>query len=253
MKRSTTSIAGAFALALVATLFGNAPLSALPSPEEVLARLDANLSFASIRYVGRMEITAKGQTRVKTMRAVASGTEKAFVEFTNPEDRGVRYLKLGKKLWMYFPKDQETVPIAGHLLKNGMMGSDLSYEDALESEDLLSRYSAKVLREEEADGRNCVVLELAATSPNAPYDRLLLWADEERWIAVKEEMYAKSGKLLKTRSTLESKRMGQRWFPTRSEIASAIVKGSKTVLVMEDVELDPRIEDGQFTMAALTR
>jgi outer membrane lipoprotein-sorting protein len=253
MKRSRISIAAAFALALGAILIEGAPLSALPAPEDVLARLDANLSFSSIRYVGRMEITARGQTRVKTMRAVALGSEKAFVEFTNPEDRGVRYLKLGKKLWMYFPKDQETVPIAGHLLKGGMMGSDLSYEDALESEDLLSKYSAKVLREEEEGGRKSLVLELVSTSANAPYDRILLWADEERWITLKEEMYAKSGKLLKTRVTLESKRIGQRWFPLRSEIASAIVKGSKTTLVMEEVELDPKIEDGQFTMAALTR
>ena len=49
--------------------------------------------------------------------------EESFVEFTNPEDKGVRYLKTDKNLWMYFPVEQETVKISGHLLKEGMMGS----------------------------------------------------------------------------------------------------------------------------------
>ena len=64
------------------------------------------------------------------------------MEFTNPEDRGTRYLKRDKNLWIYFPKEQDTVKISGHLLKEGMMGSDVSYEDALESSD----YQAKVQR-----------------------------------------------------------------------------------------------------------
>ncbi len=248
MKRWTIALICA-ASGLAATL----PSFAAPSADEILNRLDSNLSFTSMRYSGRMEITARGQTRVKTMDAVAKGSDKAFIEFTNPEDRGVRYLKLGKNLWMYFPKDQETVPISGHLLKNGMMGSDLSYEDALESRDLKERYSAAIKGEEGVDGRPCVIVELSATSPNAPYSRLLLWVDSERWVALKEQMFAKSGKLLKTSATLEVRRLGDRWFPVRSELASALVKGSRTLFVMDKVEMNPVLDGSQFTMAALKK
>ena len=248
MKRWTIALICA-ASGLAATL----PSFAAPSADEILNRLDSNLSFTSMRYSGRMEITARGQIRVKTMDAVAKGSDKAFVEFTNPEDRGVRYLKLGKNLWMYFPKDQETVPISGHLLKNGMMGSDLSYEDALESRDLKERYSAAIKGEEGVDGRPCVIVELSATSPNAPYSRLLLWVDSERWVALKEQMFAKSGKLLKTSATLEVRRLGDRWFPVRSELASALVKGSRTLFVMDKVEMNPVLDGSQFTMAALKK
>ena len=248
MKRWTIGLicaASSLAIAL--------PSFAAPGADEILKLLDANLSFTSMRYSGRMEITARGQTRVKTMDAMAKGSDKAFVEFTNAEDRGVRYLKLGKNLWMYFPKDQETVPISGHLLKNGMMGSDLSYEDALESKDLKEKYSAAVKGEESFDGRPCVIVELAAISPNAPYSRLLLWVDSERWVGLKEQMFAKSGKLLKTSVTLEVRRLGDRWFPVRSELASALQKGSKTLFVMDKVEMNPALDGGQFTMAALRK
>ena len=107
-----------------------------------MRKLDANVSYSSIRYTGRMEITIGGETRSKTMDAIAQGSSRAFVEFTNPEDRGTRYLKRDKNLWIYFPKEQDTVKLSGHLLKEGMMGSDVSYEDALESSNYQEKYTA---------------------------------------------------------------------------------------------------------------
>ncbi|HOX47988.1 MAG TPA: outer membrane lipoprotein-sorting protein [Spirochaetia bacterium] len=243
-------------LALLAALAA-APAAAqgpgLPSPEELLRRVDANQAFDSIEYSGRMEILSGGKTRVKTMRASALGDSKALVEFTNPEDRGVRMLKVGKELWMYFPKEGDTVKISGHLLKEGMMGSDLSYEDALESDSLLEKYSASVLREEEAEGRPAWVLELKAKAPTANYDRRLLWIDKERYVALKGEMYARSGKLLKTSRVLEVARVAGRWFPVRSEISSAIKKGSTTTIAMGDLKLDAPIPESRFSLAELTK
>ena len=42
------------------------------SVDEILSRVDANMSFQSIRYAGRMEITVGGETRSKTMVAAAT-------------------------------------------------------------------------------------------------------------------------------------------------------------------------------------
>jgi outer membrane lipoprotein-sorting protein len=253
MKLNARLFLSAALAAAAAAAAAQAISSATPTAEQVLVRLDANESFKSIRYSGRMEITIGGQTRIKTMDVAALGSDKAFIEFTNPEDRGIRYLKLEKNLWMYFPKEQDTVPISGHLLKDGMMGSDMSYEDSMESQDFRIKYAASIKGEEPVDGRACVILELAAKVPTAAYDRRILWVDEERWIALKEEMYAKSGKLLKTNATLEVKRFGDRWFPVRSEYVSKLRKDTKTLIVMSSLELDPRLDPGQFTMAALRK
>lgn len=233
----------------------DAPSSALMAPtvQEILARVDANISFKTIRYTGRMEISINGETRTKSMIAVAEGTDKAFVEFTNPEDNGTRYLKLGKDLWIWFPKEADTVKISGHLLKEGMMGSDLSYEDALESRDYSIMYTAGVKGKEAVDGRDCWIVELVAKLPTAPYDRRVLWIDTDRWISLKEEMYARSGKLLKTSHTLEVNRIEGRWFPVKSELVSALRKNSRTVFALDKVEIDVALDARQFTMAALTK
>jgi outer membrane lipoprotein-sorting protein len=223
------------------------------SVDEIMSRVDANMSFRSIRYAGRMDITVAGETRSKTMIAMAQGSSKAFAEFTNPEDRGVRYLKLDKNLWIYFPKEQDTVKISGHLLKEGMMGSDVSYEDALESSDFHTKYASTLQGEEPVGERRCFVLELKAKIPTAAYDRWMLWVDAERFVTLKEEMYARSGKMLKSSATLEVTQIGGRWFPARTQYISKIRSNTSTVFTMTGVELEPRLDPQQFSMAALTK
>jgi len=238
---------------LLFSLSASMPAEETPSADSILAKVDSNLSYSSISYSGRMEITIGGKTRYKPMDAIASGSDKAFAEFTNPEDRGTRYLKLGKDLWIYFPKEQDTVKISGHLLKEGMMGSDVSYEDALESGDFKAKYAASLKGRDKVGDRDCFVIELSARSPTAAYDRRVLWIDAERFVGLKEDMYAKSGKLLKTSATLEVERLGERWFPTKTEYASKLRADTKTVFSMSKVEIDAPIDERRFTMAALAK
>ncbi len=252
MKRTVMTIFAAAALS-AAGMSAGAGAAAAQSVDEILSRVDANMSFASIRYVGRMEITVGGETRSKTMVAAAQGSTRAFAEFTNPEDKGVRYLKLDKNLWIYFPKEQDTVKISGHLLKEGMMGSDVSYEDALESSDFRTKYSAALRGEESVGDRRCHVLELKAKVPTAAYDRWVLWIDAARYVTLKEEMYAKSGKMLKASETLEVAQLGGRWFPVRTRYVSKLRNDTATVFSMTGVEIDPKLDPRQFTMAALTK
>lgn len=243
-----------YAVSLISILIavGVAGIARAQTVEEILSRLDANMSYGSIRFSARMEITVGRETRSKTMDVVGKGSQKAFAEFTNPEDEGTRYLKLDKKLWIYFPEEQDTVKISGHLLKEGVMGSDISYEDALESSDFLARYSAALRGQETVDGRRAFVVELSARVPAAAYERRLLWIDTERFVILKEEMYAKSGKLLKTGTTTEVSRVGERWFPTRREYVSKLRGNTRTVFAMSEIELDFKLDDRQFSMSSLT-
>ncbi len=252
MKCRTIRMAAALAAAVAASLAA-AGAQTSPSAAAILARLDSNESFKSISYSGRMEITIGGETRYKTMDSVAQGADKAFTEFTNPEDRGVRYLKIGKDLWIYFPKEQDTVKISGHLLQEGMMGSDVSYQDALESQDFLAKYSASLKGREAVGGRDCYEIELDAKLPTAAYDRRLLWIDAERFVTLKAEMYARSGKLLKASATLEVAKVGERWYPSKVEFASKLRADTKTVFSMTKIALDAPVDPRRFTMAALSK
>ena len=223
------------------------------APEEIVRRLDANEVFGTVSYSGTMEIDMGKRVLRKSMRSVAEGSSKSFIEFTNPEDIGVRYLKIDKELWMYFPEEQETIKISGHLLKEGMMGSDLSYEDALEADSLLDKYALSVAGREDLDGRPCYVLELTAKVKAVPYERQKIWIDGERFISLKTEMYAKTGKLLKESRALEVKQLGKRWFATSLRMEDKLKQGSGTLFTMTELEFDVALPADQFSLRRLGR
>ncbi len=251
------------ALAAVLPLAAVAPVAAQAAPpavslpplggEEILRRVDANNVVDTMAYAGTMEIDLGSRVLRKEMRVVSEGESRSFIEFSNPEDKGVRYLKVDKELWMYFPAEQETVKISGHLLKEGMMGSDLSYEDALESGAMADDYAIGLSGVEALDGRPCYVLELKATKRSARYDRQRLWVDGERFVVWKTEMYAKSGRLLKESRVLEAGRFGERWFPTRVRMEDKLRKGGGTTFTLRELRFGVALPDDMFSLQRLTR
>jgi outer membrane lipoprotein-sorting protein len=228
------------------------PIFAL-SPAEILTAMDKNRDYGTISYSATMEIHVGGEVRTKAMKTVGLGAEKALVEFTNAEDRGTKYLKINKELWIYFPSEQDVVKISGHMLKEGMMGSDVSYEDALEADALHKKYNAALSPDEDCDGRSCYVVTLDATVKDVPYYKRKMWVDKELLIPRKEEMYAKSGTLLKVSHVLDIKKIGSRHFPTKVEMVNKLRKDTKTVFEMTDVAFDVKVDNDVFSLQNLQR
>jgi len=222
--------------------------------EEILTQMDANRNHESIVYQGSMTIHINDTRRTKTMKAKAlSEGKKALVTFTNPEDEGTRYLMLGDNLWIYFPEEEDVVKISGHMLKEGMMGSDVSYEDALESDLLSGKYAIEMIGEDTINGSLCYVVQLDAKVKDVPYYKRKIWVDKENFVAWKEEMYAKSGKLLKVSTVLDIQHINGRTIPVKSEIVNKLRRNSKTVFEMTNVRLDVPIDENEFTMRYLRR
>ncbi|HRJ00952.1 MAG TPA: outer membrane lipoprotein-sorting protein, partial [Hyphomonas sp.] len=96
-------------------------------------------------------------------------------------------LKKGGELWMFLPHVEKVQKISGHMLRQGLMGSDFSYEDMLETAALSGRYDAKVLGEEVKDGRKTWKLEMTAKSADVSYPKRVSWIDQEYGVPVREE------------------------------------------------------------------
>jgi hypothetical protein len=223
------------------------------TPDEILSSIDKNRNYGTISYAATMEIHVGNEVRTKTMKTLGRGTEKALAEFTDPQDKGTKYLKINKELWIYFPSEQDVVKISGHMLKEGMMGSDVSYEDALESDALHKKYAASLSSEETFEGHPCYVLTLDALVKDVPYYKRKMWVDKELFIQWKEEMYAKSGTLLKVSHVLDVKKLGVRHFPTKIEMVNMLRKNTKTIFEMSDIVFDVKVADNVFSLQNLQR
>lgn len=247
------TIASVFVVSLAAVTCCGVASAATPTAGEILKRMDENLSFKTVYYEASLETILAGRTNAKTMRAWVEGDSRALVEFTNERDAGTAILKIGNDLWLFSPTADEAVKLSGQLLRQSMMGSDFSFEEALESKSLLGLYDARVIGDEVVDGRRCYVLELVAREgAEVSYYRRRIWVDCERYIGMLEESYAPSGKLLK-RSRIEIvQKFGQRHYPMSVVVEDTTRKGSSTRLVVERIVFDEPIPAGTFTMERLT-
>jgi outer membrane lipoprotein-sorting protein len=224
-----------------------------PSAAELLRRVDDNEIYTTIQYEGEMIIDYQGRRFVKTMRAWARENSDSFIEFSNPEDRGTKYLKKSGRLYVYSPDTEEVMLISGHMLKESMMGSDMSYEDTIENEKLAARYDPSLGGSAAWNGRDCWVLDLAAKRRTESYPRRKLWIDKENGDCLHYELFALSGAKLKEYNLNRAEVFGGRRFPVEIEIRDLLRKDSKTTMLMRNVVLDRPIADSVFSTRNLER
>jgi hypothetical protein len=179
--------------------------------------------------------------------------KKAFAEFTNPEDKGTKYLKLADELWIYFPDAEEPVKISGHMLRESMMGSDFSYEDALENEELIKKYSVNVIGSEVINKSDCYILELNAKDKKVTYAKRKIWVDKEKFVVMKTQLFALSGKLLKEATMEDIRKYGDRYFATKLTMMNKLLKNSATIFEMTEIYFNAKIRDGIFSKRSLER
>jgi len=176
----------------------------------------------------------------------------SFVEFTNPQDRGTKFLKREDDLWMFFPDAEEIIKISGHMLNQGMMGSDFSYQDVMEADKLTDLYDFKIIGEEEFEGRPCYILEgIAREGVKVSYYRRVSWIDKERFIGLKEELYAESGRVLKETRVNEVQEIEGRWVPINSVMENKLRKDTYTEFIITLIKFNLEIPEETFSLQNL--
>ena len=220
---------------------------------ELLKRIDENEIYTTIEYEGEMIIEYGNRRYVKVMKAWGRGNTDSFIEFTNPADKGTKYLRTGGRLYVYSPDNEGVMLISGHMLKESMMGSDMSYEDTLNNETLASRYDPVITGSEIVNGRDSWVLELKAKKKTESYPSRKLWIDKENGDLLRYELYALSGVKLKDYNLLRVEIINGRRFPVEGEMRDLMRKDSRTKFVMKNVVLDKPIADSVFSQRNLER
>lgn len=219
--------------------------------EEIIKRRDENEYIITAYSEAEMIIKNSGRSQTKTMRSWQD-KKMALAEFTNPRDRGTKFLKRDDDLWMFFPQAEDLVKISGHMLEQGMMGSDFSYQDLLESDKLTDLYDFEILAEEEFQGRSTYKLEgIKVPGKEVSYYRRVVWIDKERFVGLKEELYAESGKLLKEALVIEVKEIEDRWYPVHVIMENKLRKDTSTEFIVKEIEFNSELPDNIFTLEGL--
>lgn len=235
-------------------LNGSLLYAKMPSGKEILERVDDNYTAENRVSTSTMVIKERRGTRTVKARSWTKGKDTAFTEYLYPpREMGTKMLKIKDELWIYSPATDRTIKIAGHMLRQSLMGSDVSYEDFMEDPVLSNIYEVEVSGEEEIGGRSCYVLGLRAKTEKVTYYSRKLWVDKERYLPLKEERFARSGKLLKRVTINSIFKVDNRWYPKEMTFEDVLKKGSGTEFIIDSIEFNIKVPEHIFSKASLRK
>ncbi len=228
-------------------------------PQKLLEAVDDNLWSNTKHIEGRLMIDNGRKERVLAWENWMEGADRAYTRYKSPaREKGTKMLKVKNKLWMYTPRTDRKLLIAGHLLRQSMMGSDLSYEDMMEDKKLSAAYKATFiamdeLQKDELQKTKCCVLLLVAHDKTTTYQTRKLWVDVEKKIVFRQELYAKGGKLLKEVEYFDYRPLGDRLFPRKMVFRDLLKENTRTTYMFDEIEFDVDIPRKYFSQSILKR
>jgi len=181
------------AISCVGTL--RAEESKVVDAETLLKRSD-NFRNGWPSYVLKVKITnyeSDKSDEEKLYTVSQKGTDRTYVEFMSPRDKGRHLLMLGDDMWIYLPDTSRPIRITPLERLSG----DASNGDVARTNYAVD-YSPVYLRTEKQGSEQCFVLELKARRKGATYQRILYWLRVEDARPVRAEFFLTSGKHIKT-------------------------------------------------------
>ena len=225
------------------------------SIDEIITKIDKNLNSKSRILTSKMVVHGRRLSRTIESKNWVIGTNQAFTEYLSPaREAGTKMLKLNDKLWTYSPQTDRVIQISGHMLRQSVMGSDMSYNDMMEDRPLEEIYEANITGSEIIDDRDYWIITMEAKVKGLPYPKRKAWVDKEYFLPIIEELYAKSGKLLKTSRLSEIEKIQGRWFPSKFIYKDELKRNSKgTEWIIDEIKFDTDIPKSRFSKALLRK
>jgi len=220
--------------------------------EDIVRKADEMQTFDTAVSSGELRIKDRFGLKVSTFNAWSRGADESLIEFTSIAERGQKILRTEEELYLFYPDAEELIRMQGSALRQGMLGSDISYEDMTGGKDRLSKYSIELQGDEAVQGRDCYVVFMTANTRTVPYQKQKIWIDKKSFLVLKGEYYTKSGRLLKEMETLETREYAGREVAIRTRISDKMKKDSETLMIIDELEIDVPIDEDKFSLEELS-
>jgi hypothetical protein len=237
-----------------------APLGAADDAQQIVDEAERRVTTESERYAGVLQSFGKdGKTSEKRWifeRIGAHGDSKSLIRFTEPtEVAGVTLLIVNhadkaSDQWMWTPALQRDRRIALQDRSTRFFGTDFSFEDL--EERVASQYEHTLLAEESLEGTDTWKIEaVARDSRRSQYSKQILWIRKSDYATVRIDSYVEDEVVRRQQSSRIRVVSG---IATAHEIVMMdLPRGSRTRLVLNQVQYNLPLKDSDFTVQALRR
>lgn len=192
-----------------------------------------------------------------TYRRIGSpGDSKTLAVFTAPEEiRGVALLSINRRgvndrQYMYIPATQRVRTVAPQERSARFIGTDFTFEDI--AEPVLDDFTYRLLGEAEIiDGhKTWKVVATPVDSSRSQYKYIYYWVAQDVPVILHAEMYDAQGREVRVLHASQIKRVSGIVGARRTEMTS-VLTGTRTVLVIDDVKFNLKMDEKLFTPEGL--
>ena len=233
---------------------------------EIAKRSDKAARAKSERQVMTMTLeNSRGQQRIRTIegwsRETSETEDQRYSKFLKPPDvkdttlLTYDYDEADDDIWLYLPALKKVKRILSSNKSDYFMGSDFTYED-MENIDLVNWAFTKT-GSETIDGTDCFVVEALPNNDKerdeTAYSKTISWVAKSDFIARRVDFFDKKDRHAKRLSVSDVRPTSgadPRPRARRLEMENYITK-HKTVLAIEEIELDVKVDDDMFSQRNL--
>lgn len=259
---NTRILAIAAALAAWASLAAPAAAAGL-TPQQIMNKVLEHdfwgLSGADVKAVAVLK-DKKGKQRKLSFTAISRKHQpplaKSLVRFRSPPDlAGAGFLQVQNKdrdddRFLYLPELKRSRRVAASQRSSSFMGTDFNFADMdrrdLRSATYTSKGSVKLAK------FDCYQMKVTPKRADSPYSWLELSIRKDNFVPLQMKMFDRSKVHLKTLSVFQIKRIGSRWFITKSRMVNHREQ-HQTTLHFSSIKPRDDIPDESFTRKRLER
>lgn len=222
-------------------------LSFAETADDIIIKSDLNETFTTFKGKGKVIIEGKYGKRESSYFAYSMGSENSLIEFTSGEEEGQKVFKTPEDLYIWYPYAEEIQ----RLSRKKTLGA-VSYDEMSGEKNTLKDYSAKLLGEENIEGKEVYKIELIAKTSKVPHYKQVVFIGKDNYVVLKAEYYSKSGKLTKEMRVLELEKSNGYTVPTHSIVVDRLKKNNSTENIIISFEINTDLNEDLFSLGELS-
>jgi len=219
------------------------------SADEIIRKADEKSRGLSSQGSMTMTVVRPDWTRTITMKVWSKSKEYSLVLITSPaRDKGQVFLKIKTEMWNWVPSIDKTIKIPPSMMLQSWMGSDFTNDDLVKQSSIVVDYTHKLLGKEKVRDMDCYKIEMIPLPDAAVvWGKVIIWITATGYDQWKAEYYDEDNILVNVSNSYDIRQMGDRKIPTRIEIVPQNKKGQRTIMQIEDMKFNTRIEESYFS------